>query len=103
MALSRFRQAKSANEEAKNKWLYGIFEQWQKQRFIKGCQVVLQTSRFANFQFANNRSRFANMLVLSLSSCSLATDVVGARDLRFKTGDHLERIRFHLVEIWINF
>ena len=60
------------------------------------------SGRFANVQFANNRSRFANVLVLSLSSCSLATEVVGARDLCSKTGDHLGWIRFHLVEIWIN-
>ena len=48
MALSRFRQAKTAREEVnlvqtgvpkstryKNKWALGIFEQRQKQRFIK--------------------------------------------------------------------
>ena len=48
MALSRFRQAKSADEEAnllesavpkstryKDKWAYEIFEQWQKERLIK--------------------------------------------------------------------
>ena len=48
MALSRFRQAKSADEEAnllesavpkstryKDKWAYEIFKQWQKERLIK--------------------------------------------------------------------
>ena len=48
MALSRFRQAKTAEEEVnlvqngvpksthyKNKWAYGIFEQWQRQRLVK--------------------------------------------------------------------
>ena len=29
---------------------------------IKGYQVGLLTSRFSNVQFANNRSRFANVL-----------------------------------------
>ena len=45
MASSRFRQAKSADEEAKNKWPYGIFKQWQK-------QIVKRVSgRFANEWF----------------------------------------------------
>ena len=61
MALSRFRQAKSADEEAKNKWRYGFFEQCQKQRLIKGCQVISLMSHFTNGQFVHNRSRFANV------------------------------------------
>ena len=45
MASSRFRQAKSADEEAKNNWPYGIFKQWQK-------QIVKRVSgRFANEWF----------------------------------------------------
>ena len=48
MALSRFRQAKTADEEVnlvqngvpkstqlKNKWAYAIFEEWQRQRLVK--------------------------------------------------------------------
>jgi len=48
MAFSRFRAAKTAEEEVnlvrnavpkstqyKNKWAYGIFEEWQRQRLVK--------------------------------------------------------------------
>lgn len=48
MALSRFRQAKTAEEEVnvvqngvrksthyKNQWAYGIFEEWQRQSLLK--------------------------------------------------------------------
>ena len=48
MALSRFRQAKTAEEEVnlvqnavpkstqyKNKWAYEIFEEWQRQRLVR--------------------------------------------------------------------
>ena len=48
MALSRFREAKTAEEEVnlvrnavpkstqyKNKWAYGIIEEWQRQRLVK--------------------------------------------------------------------
>ena len=53
MALSRFRQAKTAEEEVnllqngvpksthyKNKWAYGIFEEWQRQRLVKVPIVI---------------------------------------------------------------
>ena len=49
MVLSHFREAKTAAEEVnlvrnavpkltqyKNKWAYGIFEEWQRQRLVKG-------------------------------------------------------------------
>ena len=62
IALSCFRQVKSAaDEEAKNKWPYVIFEQWRKERLIKQYQLASLTSRFANTQFANNQSRLANV------------------------------------------
>ena len=63
MALSRFRPAKSADEEAKlvesavpkftrykNKWAFGIFEQRQKQRFIK-IPVVEVSGLFKDYDF----------------------------------------------------
>ena len=63
MALSRLRQAKSADEEArlvesavpksaryKNKWAYGIFEQWQKKRLVNVRNVeVSGLSKDCNF------------------------------------------------------
>lgn len=62
-ALSRFPQVKSADEEAKlvesavpkstrhkNKWAYGIFEQWQKERSIKVPNVGV-TGLFKDYDF----------------------------------------------------
>ena len=99
LALPHFRRAKSANEEVKNKWPYGIFEQWQKRRLIQGCKVVSLRRRFANVQFANNRSHFANVF----GSFAIVLFVVRACDLCLKTADRLGRIRFHLAEVWISF
>ena len=61
MALSRFREAKTAEEEVnlvqnavpkstqyKNKWVYGIFEEWKRQRLkvtflpVEKCQKLPQ-------------------------------------------------------------
>ena len=63
MALPRFRQAKSADEEGelvesamlkssrnKNKWGYGIFEHWHKQRLNKLPNVEV-TALFKDYDF----------------------------------------------------
>ena len=63
MALSCFRQAKTAEEEVnlvqnwvpkstryKNKWAFGIFEKRQKQRFIK-IPVVEVSGLFKDYDF----------------------------------------------------
>ena len=63
MALSRFRQAKTAEEEVnlvqnsvsnstqyKNKWAYGIFEEWQRQRLVK-VPIIEVGGLFKNYDF----------------------------------------------------
>lgn len=63
MALSCFWQVKTAEEEVnlvqnwvpksthyKNKWAFGIFKQWQKQRFIK-IPVVEVSGLFKDYDF----------------------------------------------------
>ena len=63
MALSRFREAKTAEEEVnlvrnavpkstqyKNKWAYGIFEEWQRQRLVK-VPIVEVTGLFKTYDF----------------------------------------------------
>ena len=63
MALSRFREAKTAEEEVilfenavprssqyKNKWAYGIFEEWQRQRLVK-VPIVEVVGLFKNYDF----------------------------------------------------
>ena len=63
MALSRFREAKTAEEEVnlvrnavpksthyKNKWAYGIFEEWQRQRLVK-VPIVEVAGLFKTYDF----------------------------------------------------
>lgn len=63
MALSRFREAKTAEEEVnlvrnavpkstqyKNKWAYRIFEDWQRQRLVK-VPIVEFTGLFKTYDF----------------------------------------------------
>ena len=63
MALSRFRQPKTAEEEVnlvqkgvpkstqyKNKWAYGIFEEWQRQRLVK-VPIVEVVCLFKNYDY----------------------------------------------------
>ena len=63
MALSRFREAKTAEEEVnlvryavfksiqyKNKWAYGIFEEWQTQRLVK-VPIVEVAGLFKTYDF----------------------------------------------------
>ena len=56
MALSRFRQAKTAKEEVnlvqkyKSKWAHGIFKEWQRQRLVK-VPIVEVVGLFKNYDF----------------------------------------------------
>ena len=63
MELSRFREAKTAEEEVnlvrnavpkstqyKNKWAYRIFEDWQRQRLVK-VPIVEFTGLFKTYDF----------------------------------------------------
>ena len=63
MALSRFGQAKTAEEEVnlvqnavpkstqyKNKWAYRIFEEWQRQRLVK-VPIVKVVGLFKSYNF----------------------------------------------------
>ena len=63
MELSRFREAKTAEEEVnlvrnavpkstqyKNKWAYRIFEDWQRQRLVK-VPIVVFTGLFKTYDF----------------------------------------------------
>ena len=63
MALSRFREAKTAEEEVnlvrnvvpkstqyKNKWAYGIFEEWQRQRLVE-VPIVEVAGLFKTYDF----------------------------------------------------
>ena len=63
MELSRFREAKTAEEEVnlvrnavpkstqyKNKWVYRIFEDWQRQRLVK-VPIVEFTGLFKTYDF----------------------------------------------------
>ena len=87
MALSRFRQAKTAEEEVnliqngvpkstcyKNKWAFGLFEQRQKQRFIK-IPVFEVSDLFKDYDFhlvqSLNTSLFVHVgvFVLSIQIC----------------------------------
>ena len=80
MALSRFRQAKSADEEAKlvesavpkstrykNKWANGIFEQWQKQRLIKVPNVEV-SGLFKDYDFHLVHSLDTSLIEMNASS-----------------------------------
>ena len=75
MAFSRFRQAKTAEEEVnlvqngvlkstryKNKWAFGIFEQRQKQRFIK-IPVVEVSGLFKDYDVHLVQSLDASLFV----------------------------------------
>ena len=75
MALSGFRQAKTAEEEVnlvqngvpnsthyKNKWAFGIFEQRQKQRFIK-IPVVEVSGLFKDYDVHLVQSLDASLFV----------------------------------------
>ena len=66
MVLSRFRAAKTAEEEVnlvrnavpkstqyKNKWAYGIFEEWQRQRLIK-VPIVEVAGLFKSLRFSSS-------------------------------------------------
>ena len=63
MVLSRFRQAKTAEEEVnlvqnavskfthyKNQWAYEIFEEWQRQRQVK-VPIVEVVGLFKNYDY----------------------------------------------------
>ena len=63
MALSRFREAKTAEEKVNlvrngvpkstqynNKWAYGIFEEWQRQRLVK-VPIVEVAGFFKTYDF----------------------------------------------------
>ena len=63
MALSRFREAKTSEEEVnlvrnavakstqyKNNWAYGIFEEWQRQRLVK-VPIVEVAGLFKTYDF----------------------------------------------------
>ena len=82
IALSRFRKAKSADEEAKfeesgvpkstrykNKWAYGTFKEWQKQRLIKALNVEV-SGLFKDYDFhlvQSLNTSFIEMHALSLN------------------------------------
>ena len=89
MALSRFREAKTAEEDVnlvqnavptstryKNKWVYGIFEEWKRQRlnamFFSSREVSevgssANTCEFMSSAYFNNCS--INIKVNRLSKC----------------------------------
>ena len=63
MALSRFRRAETAKEgvylvqngvpkstQYKNKWAYGIFEEWQRQSLVK-VPIVEVVGLFKNYNY----------------------------------------------------
>ena len=86
MALSRFREAKTAEEEVnlgrnavpkstqyKNKWAYRIFEDWQRQRLVK-VPIVEVTGLFKTYDFHLVESLdtpLVEMSVLSIITGSL--------------------------------
>ena len=80
MALSRFRKAKTAEEEVilvqnavpkstqyKNKWAYGIFEEWQRQRLVK-VPIVEVVGLFKNFDFHHVESLETPLVEMSALS-----------------------------------
>ena len=83
MALSHFREAKTAEEEVnlvrnavpkstqyKNKWAYGIFEEWQRQRLVK-VPIVEVAGLFKTYDFHQVESLdtpLVEMSVLSINS-----------------------------------
>ena len=83
MALSRFRQAKTAEEKVnmvqnavpkstqyKNKWAYGIFEEWQRQRLVK-VPVVEVVGLFKNYDFHKVEPRSLEIPLVEMSALSV--------------------------------
>ena len=79
--LSRFRQAKTADEEVnlvknavpkstqyKNKWAYGLFEEWQRQRLVK-VPIAEVVGLFKNddFQVESLETPLVEMSALSVN------------------------------------
>ena len=81
MALSRFRQAKTADEEVnlvknavpkstqyKNKWAYGLFEEWQRQRLVKvPIAEVVGLFKNGDFQVESLETPLVEMSALSVN------------------------------------
>ena len=80
MALSRFREAKTAEEEVnlvrnavpkstqyKNKWAYGIFEEWQRQRLVK-VPIVEVAGLFKTYDFHQVESLDTPLVEMSVLS-----------------------------------
>lgn len=79
MALSRFREAKPAEEanlvgnavpkstQYKNKWACGIFEEWQRQRLIK-VPIVEVAGLFKTYDFHEVQSLDTPLVEMSVLS-----------------------------------
>ena len=80
MALSRFREAKTAEEEVnvvrnavpksnqnKNKWAYGICEEWQRQRLVK-VPIVEVAGLFKTYDFQQVESLDTPLVEMSVLS-----------------------------------
>ena len=83
MALSRFRQAKTAEEEVnlvqnavsksskyKNKWAYGILDEWQRQRLVK-VPIVEAVGFFKNNDFHQVQSLETPLVEMMCVVCEL--------------------------------
>ena len=83
MALSRFRQAKTAEEEVnlvqnavskstqyKNKRAYGILEEWQRQRLVK-VPIVEVVGLFKTFDFHQVQSLETPLVEIMCVVCEL--------------------------------
>ena len=76
MALSRFRQAKTAKEEVnlvqkyKSKWAHGIFKEWQRQRLVK-VPIVEVVGLFKNNDFHQVQSLETPLVEMMCVVCEL--------------------------------
>ena len=95
MALSRFREAKTAEEEVnlvrnavpkstqyKNKCAYRIFEEWQRQRLVK-VSIVEVAGLFRTYDFHQVESLDAPLVEMSVLSINywLCNCLLGLRKL----------------------